>query len=83
MFFQDLILNLHLFWGKQGCVILQPNSMKMSAGTFYEATFLCSGGSKQWMYTYAKPPRTHLDLLKTITEQYHMIADFTMLSAKR
>jgi glycyl-tRNA synthetase alpha subunit len=38
--FQDLILTLHDYWGKQGCVILQPYDMRVGAGTFHPATTL-------------------------------------------
>ena len=38
--FQDLILTLHHYWGKQGCVILQPYDLEMGAGTFHPATVL-------------------------------------------
>ena len=36
--FQDLILRLHGFWSRQGCVILQPYDLEMGAGTFHPAT---------------------------------------------
>ena len=36
--FQELILQLHGFWSRQGCVILQPYDMEMGAGTFHPAT---------------------------------------------
>ena len=38
--FQDLILRLHSFWARQGCVILQPYDVEMGAGTFHPATTL-------------------------------------------
>ena len=28
MYFQDLILTLNEFWGKQGCIIQQPYDME-------------------------------------------------------
>jgi glycyl-tRNA synthetase alpha subunit len=33
--FQGLILTLQNFWAAQGCVILQPYDMEMSAATFH------------------------------------------------
>jgi glycyl-tRNA synthetase alpha subunit len=38
--FQDMILRLHAFWSKQGCLILQPYDMRVGAGTFHPATTL-------------------------------------------
>ena len=35
-----LILRLHDFWSRQGCVILQPYDVEMGAGTFHPATTL-------------------------------------------
>ena len=46
--FQDIIMNLQKFWGKHGCVILQPYDMEVGAGTFHPATTLRSLGSKPW-----------------------------------
>ena len=42
--FQDTILNLQKFWGKHGCIILQPYDMEVGAGTFHPATTLRSLG---------------------------------------
>ena len=39
MYFQELILKLHEFWSKQGCVLLQPYDIEVGAGTFHPATF--------------------------------------------
>jgi len=61
MYFQDLILNLQSYWGKQGCVILQPYDMEMGAGTFHWATFLRSIGPKPWKCAYAQPCRRPTD----------------------
>ena len=30
--FQDIIMNFQKFWGKHGCVILQPYDMEVGAG---------------------------------------------------
>ena len=46
--FQDLTMNLQKFWGKHGCVILQPYDMEVGAGTFHPATTLRSLGPKPW-----------------------------------
>ena len=44
--FQDLILRLHQFWSRQGCVILQPYDVEMGAGTFHPATTLRALGAR-------------------------------------
>ena len=40
--FQDIIMDLQKFWGKYGCVILQPYDLEVGAGTFHPATTLRS-----------------------------------------
>jgi glycyl-tRNA synthetase alpha chain len=59
--FQQLILNLHQFWAKQGCVILQPYDMEVGAGTFHPATSLRALGPKPWKAAYVQPSRRPKD----------------------
>ena len=59
--FQDLILTLHHYWGKQGCVILQPYDMRMGAGTFHPATTLRALGPDPWNAAYVQPSRRPTD----------------------
>jgi len=59
--FQDLILRLHTFWSRQGCVILQPYDLEMGAGTFHPATTLRSLGPKPWAAAYVQPSRRPTD----------------------
>ena len=59
--FQDLILTLHDYWGKQGCVILQPYDMRVGAGTFHPATTLRSLGPDPWNAAYVQPSRRPTD----------------------
>ena len=59
--FQDIIMNLQKFWGKNGCVILQPYDMEVGAGTFHPATTLRSLGSKPWKAAYVQPSRRPTD----------------------
>ena len=59
--FQDIIMNLQNFWGKNGCVILQPYDMEVGAGTFHPATTLRSLGSKPWKAAYVQPSRRPTD----------------------
>ena len=59
--FQDLILKLHAFWARQGCVILQPYDVEMGAGTFHPATTLRALGPKPWAAAYVQPSRRPSD----------------------
>jgi glycyl-tRNA synthetase alpha chain len=59
--FQDLILRLHGFWARQGCVILQPYDVEMGAGTFHPATTLRALGAKPWRAAYAQHSRRPTD----------------------
>jgi len=59
--FQDIIMNLQRFWGKFGCVILQPYDIEVGAGTFHPATTLRSLGPKPWKAAYVQPSRRPTD----------------------
>ena len=59
--FQDIIMNLQKFWGKNDCVILQPYDLEVGAGTFHPATTLRSLGSKPWKAAYVQPSRRPTD----------------------
>jgi glycyl-tRNA synthetase alpha chain len=59
--FQELILRLQQFWGRQGCTILQPLDMEVGAGTFHPATFLRSLGPENWNAAYVQPSRRPTD----------------------
>jgi len=59
--FQDIIMNLQSYWGKNGCIILQPYDMEVGAGTFHPATTLRSLGSKPWKAAYVQPSRRPTD----------------------
>ena len=59
--FQGLILTLHEYWAKYGCVILQPYDMEVGAGTFHPATTLRALGSKPWNAAYVQPSRRPTD----------------------
>ena len=59
--FQDIIMNLQKFWGKKGCVILQPYDIEVGAGTFHPATTLRSLGPKPWKAAYVQPSRRPTD----------------------
>ncbi len=59
--FQDLILRLHAYWARQGCVILQPYDVEMGAGTFHPATTLRALGPQPWRAAYVQPSRRPSD----------------------
>ena len=59
--FQDIVMNLQKFWGKYGCVILQPYDLEVGAGTFHPATTLRSLGPKPWKAAYVQPSRRPTD----------------------
>ena len=59
--FQDIIINLQKFWGKYGCIILQPYDLEVGAGTFHPATTLRSLGPKSWKAAYVQPSRRPTD----------------------
>ena len=59
--FQEIILRLQQYWGKQGCVIMQPYDSEVGAGTFHTATLLRSLGKDSWRACYAQPCRRPAD----------------------
>src|SRR3979411_1304778 len=59
--FQRLILTLHDYWSRQGCVILQPYDLEMGAGTFHPATALRALGPDPWKAAYVQPCRRPTD----------------------
>ena len=54
-------MNLQKFWGRYGCVILQPYDLEVGAGTFHPATTLRSLGPKPWKAAYVQPSRRPTD----------------------
>ncbi|RJQ50148.1 MAG: glycine--tRNA ligase subunit alpha [Nitrospiraceae bacterium] len=61
MYLQDLILKLHEFWTKEGCVIHQPYDIEVGAGTFNPATFFRVLGPEPWKAAYVEPSRRPTD----------------------
>ncbi|MFC4160619.1 glycine--tRNA ligase subunit alpha [Chitinimonas lacunae] len=59
--FQDIILKLQNYWGRQGCALLQPYDMEMGAGTSHTATFLRAIGPEPWNAAYVQPSRRPKD----------------------
>ena len=59
--FQDLILKLHDYWGRQGCAILQPYDVEVGAGTLSPMTVLRALGPRPWKVAYVQPSRRPAD----------------------
>ncbi len=59
--FQEIILKLQEYWGKHGCIILQPYDMEVGAGTFHPATFLRAIGPEPWNAAYVQSSRRPTD----------------------
>ena len=61
MHYQDLVLSLLGFWAERGCVIGQPYSGEVGAGTFNPFTFLRALGPEPWRAAYVEPSRRPVD----------------------
>ena len=59
--FQDLILKLSEFWGKQGCVLQQPYDVEVGAGTMHPETFLRVLGPRPYRVGFVQPSRRPAD----------------------
>lgn len=59
--FQDILLDLSLFWKKQGCIIHQGYDLEVGAGTFNPATFLRCLGPEPYRAAYIEPSRRPSD----------------------
>jgi glycyl-tRNA synthetase alpha chain len=61
MYFQDVILALHKFWTRKGCVMVQPYDLEVGAGTFHPTTLLRALGPEPWNVAYVQPSRRPTD----------------------
>jgi glycyl-tRNA synthetase alpha chain len=59
--FQDVIAQLHQFWGDRGCLIVQPYDTEKGAGTKSPHTFLRAIGPEPWSVAYVEPCRRPAD----------------------
>ena len=60
--FQQLILDLSVYWAGQGCVLVQPYDMELGAATFHPATALYTLGPQEaWRAAYVQPCRRPSD----------------------
>jgi glycyl-tRNA synthetase len=53
--FQDVIMRLQSYWAEHGCLIWQPYSEKVGAGTGNPATVLRVLGPEPWSVAYVEP----------------------------
>ena len=53
--FQSIIFKLQTYWAGQGCLIWQPYSEKVGAGTANPGTILRVLGPEPWNVAYAEP----------------------------
>ncbi|MCX7671331.1 MAG: glycine--tRNA ligase subunit beta, partial [Anaerolineae bacterium] len=53
--FQEVIMRLQAYWAEQGCLIWQPYSEKVGAGTGNPATVLRVLGPEPWNVAYVEP----------------------------
>ncbi|MGK5092418.1 glycine--tRNA ligase subunit alpha [Deltaproteobacteria bacterium TL4] len=58
---QDIIMTLHQFWEKQGCLLMNPYDVETGAGTMNPATFLRAIGPEEWSAAYVEPSRRPAD----------------------
>ncbi len=61
MFFQEIVLRLHGFWSKRGCVIEPSYDIEVGAGTGAPATFLRVLDESPWRVAYVQPSRRPTD----------------------
>lgn len=61
MNFQEIILRLQEYWGRQGCIIQQPYDVEKGAGTMNPATALRCLGPEPWNVAYVEPSRRPTD----------------------
>ena len=53
--FQEIIMRLQAYWAEHGCMIWQPYSEKVGAGTMNPATVLRVLGPEPWNVAYVEP----------------------------
>ena len=61
MYFQEIILTLQRYWADKGCLIGQPTSEEVGAGTFNPLTFFGVLREGEWKVAYVEPSRRPTD----------------------
>jgi glycyl-tRNA synthetase alpha chain len=59
--FQDIVRRLTDYWIEKGCVLMQPYSSEVGAGTFNPASFLRVLDSRPWRCVYVEPSKRPRD----------------------
>jgi len=59
--FQQIILRLHQFWDREGCILQQPYDNEVGAGTMAPETFLRVLGPEPYRVAYVMPSRRPVD----------------------
>jgi glycyl-tRNA synthetase alpha chain len=59
--FQDIVRKLQDYWISNGCVLMQPYSSEVGAGTFNPASFLKVLDDKPWRCVYVEPAKRPRD----------------------
>lgn len=59
--FQEIVLRLHSYWGRQGCLNVFPYDTEKGAGTLNPHTFLRALGPEPWRVAYVEPSRRPTD----------------------
>ncbi len=59
--FQEIILRLQNYWIDKGCILMQPYSSEVGAGTFNPASFLKVLDERPWRCVYVEPAKRPRD----------------------
>lgn len=59
--FQEMITRLQTYWMSKGCLLMQPYSSEVGAGTFNPATFLRVLDERPWRCVYVEPSKRPRD----------------------
>jgi len=59
--FQEIILRLQDYWIDKGCILMQPYSSEVGAGTFNPASFLRVLDGRPWRCVYVEPSKRPRD----------------------
>jgi len=59
--FQDILMRLKEYWGRQGCVLQEPYDLEVGAGTMCPETFLRVLGPQPYRVAYIQPSRRPAD----------------------
>ena len=58
---QDIIMSLHEYWNRHGCLLMNPYDVETGAGTMNPMTTLRALGPEEWNVAYVEPSRRPAD----------------------